>query len=319
MTASASARHVVFGAGQVGPHLANLLADQGHDVAIVSRSGRPAGPRVQAIAGDALDAGFCAAVTRGAAVVYHCMNPKYAATVWEQQLPPIQRNLIAACGTAGARLVMLDNVYALGRPVGAPLREDTPARPVSRKGAARARLAEELAEAHRSGQVRAVTGRASDFFGPGGTQTMFEQRFWTRVLTGKSAQVLVDPDTPHTYHFIPDVAAGLATLGAADDNAYGTTWMLPCAPAVTTRELVGMFARAVGHDVTVSRLPRWLFGLLTPFVPIFRELDEMLYQWDGPFIVDDRRFRERFGVTATPLEEAARQTVAWAREAFGRA
>ena len=68
---------------------------------------------------------------------------------------------------------------------------------------------------------------------------MFERRFWTRVLAGKSGQVFVNPDTPHTYHFIPDVAAGLAALGRADDAACGRCWMLPCAPAVTTRELVG--------------------------------------------------------------------------------
>ena len=30
-------------------------------------------------------------------------------------------------------------------------------------------------------------------------------------------------------------------------------------------------------------------------VPIFREFDEMLYQWDAPFIVDDGRFRRRSG------------------------
>lgn len=318
MPAATPLRHVVFGAGQVGPVLARQLAANGHDAVIVSRSGRGTPSGVRAVAGDAMDATFCAATIRGAAVVYHCMNPKYEAAAWETQLPVIQRNLTAACGAAGAHLVMLDNVYGLGRTGGTPMREDTPARPVSRKGALRARLADDLLAAHARGQVRAVRGCASDFFGPGGTQTMFERRFWTRVLNGKSAQVLVDPDTPHTYHFIPDVAAGLATLGGAEDTAYGTTWMLPCAPAVTTRHLVGLFARAVGHDVAVSRLPRWLFGVLKPFVPIFREFDEMLYQWDEPFIVDDQRFRTRFGTTATPLEDAARETVSWARDTFGR-
>ncbi|MCU0255273.1 MAG: NAD-dependent epimerase/dehydratase family protein [Vicinamibacterales bacterium] len=317
MSSSASARHVVFGAGQIGATLARLLADRGHEVVLVSRSGRGAQPGVHAVAGDALDAAACAALARGASVVYHCMNPKYEAATWEAQLPPIQRNLVAACGAAGARLVVLDNVYALGRTAGTPMREDTPARPASRKGAIRARLADDLLAAHARGDVRAVIGRASDFFGPGGTQTMFERRFWKRVLAGKSAQVIVDPDTPHTYHFIPDVAAGLASLGTAGDSAYGSTWMLPCAPAVSTRELIGRFGRALGRDVAVSRLPAWLFAMMKPLVPIFREFDEMLYQWQEPFVVDDRRFREHFGASATALDEAARQTVDWARETFG--
>jgi hypothetical protein len=47
-------------------------------------------------------------------------------------------------------------------------------------------------------------------------------------------------------------------------------------------------------------------------------MNEMLYQWDEPFVVDDRRFRERFGAQPTGLEEAARATLAWARDAYGR-
>jgi hypothetical protein len=35
-------------------------------------------------------------------------------------------------------------------------------------------------------------------------------------------------------------------------------------------------------------------------------------------IVDDRRFRERFGLTPTPAEAAARATIEWARSAYPR-
>lgn len=49
-----------------------------------------------------------------------------------------------------------------------------------------------------------------------------------------------------------------------------------------------------------------------------RELDEMLYQWDEPFVVNDRRFRERFGQTPTPVAEAAAATVPWALRHYDR-
>jgi nucleoside-diphosphate-sugar epimerase len=311
--------HVVFGAGQVGSTLAGQLRASGHRVVIVSRSGSTGGEAgVEAVRGDAMDAAFCTDAARTAAVVYHCMNPKYEARAWAAQLPRIQENLIAAAGRAGARLVVLDNVYSLGRTGGKPMNEDTPDNPCSRKGEIRARLAASLVAAHRRGDVRAVTGRACDFFGPRGVQTMFETRFWTRVLAGKSAQVIANPDTLHTYHYIPDVAAGLATLGGADEAALGGWWMLPAAPAVTTRDLIATFARAIGRDVAVSPVPEWLLRLLMLMVPLFREMSEMRYQWDEPFVADDRRFRSRFGSTATPLDNAARETVAWARSAFGR-
>jgi hypothetical protein len=50
---------------------------------------------------------------------------------------------------------------------------------------------------------------------------------------------------------------------------------------------------------------------------MIREVSEMLYQWDVPFVCVDRRFRERFGAAATPLDQGARATVEWAREHYG--
>jgi hypothetical protein len=40
----------------------------------------------------------------------------------------------------------------------------------------------------------------------------------------------------------------------------------------------------------------------------------MVYQFEEPFLVDDARFRARFGDLATPFDEAARETVEYARE-----
>jgi nucleoside-diphosphate-sugar epimerase len=321
--------HVVFGAGQVGLPLARLLASRGHEVRLVSRSGKPlAGGNggIQVIAADAQDAAACRSAAAGASAVYHCMNPRYEAAAWERELPRIQENLIAAAGSAaggaGARLVVLDNLYAVGRTGGRPMDESTPDAPCSRKGEARARLAAALREAVRRGDVRAVTGRASDFFGPGGVQTQFGERFWTRLLAGKGAEVLGNPDQPHSYHFLPDVAAGLAALGEASEAgsgaSTGTAWILPCTPAGTTRALVAGFAAALGRPVPVRRMPRLMVKGLGLFVPILREVDEMLYQWDEPFVADDRRFRERFGVLPTAPDEAARLTVAWATAAYTR-
>jgi nucleoside-diphosphate-sugar epimerase len=312
--------HVVFGAGQVGLPLARLLASRGHAVRLVSRTGRPVpggAAGIQVVAADARDGPATRAAVEGAAVAYHCMNPRYDAKVWETELPPIQESLVEAAGRAGARLVVLDNLYAVGHTGGRPMDESASDSPCSRKGAARARLATGLRDAVLRGDVRAVTGRASDFYGPGGLQTHFGERFWKLLLAGKGAEVLGNPDNPHSYHFLPDVAAGLAVLGEASDEACGArtcaAWILPCAAAGTTRQLVAGFAAAAGMPVAVKRMPRLLVKFLGLLMPPLREVDEMLYQWDEPFVADDRAFRARFGVLPTAAEDAARQTVAWAR------
>jgi nucleoside-diphosphate-sugar epimerase len=270
------------------------------------------------VTGDATDAVFCAESAKGAAAVYHCMNPPYFAKVWAETLPRLADNLVGAARSSGARLVVLDNLYMHGRPEDGRLDEDTPVAPRSRKGEVRARVAQRLLDAHRRGDVRLVVGRASDFYGPGGTQSHLGDEFWPGVVAGKSGRLAVDPDAVHTYHYIPDVAAGLAALGTAPDDVCGRPWMLPCAPAGTLREIVARLSRHLGRDVALTAMPRWVMKAMGLFVPILRELDEMAYQWEGPFVVDDSRFRARFDVSPTDPGEAARATVDWARRHYSR-
>jgi nucleoside-diphosphate-sugar epimerase len=305
--------HVVFGAGQIGPLLAARLRAAGKRVRVVRRSPAPVPVEgIEAIRADAMDPAAVAEACRGAEAVYHCINSPYFAKVWSETLPRIQTNLVAGAGRAGARLVVLDNLYAYGRTGGRPMNEDTPQAPSSRKGEIRARLHEDLVAAVRRGDVRAAVGRASDFFGPGAWEGSFlGSRFWPRVLDGKTGLLVMDPDARHTYHFTRDVAAGLATLGL--EGADGL-WMLPCAAAVTARELVARCAAALGQPIPIRRVPPLALAAAGLLVPILREVREMAYQWEEPFIVDDARFRARFGDVATPLDEAARETVAYARE-----
>src|SRR6185437_6908300 len=104
----------------------------------------------------------------------------------------------------------------------------------------------------------------------------------------------VNPDAIHTYHYVPDVAAGLATLGTAGDDACGKPWMLPCAPAEPMRALVARFSRHLGREIGLRVMPRWAVKALGVMAPMIGEIGEMLYQWDEPFVIDDQRFRAAF-------------------------
>jgi hypothetical protein len=74
----------------------------------------------------------------------------------------------------------------------------------------------------------------------------------------------------------------------------------------------------MGQELTVGQLPRWVLKTIAVFMPLMRELDEMLYQWDEPFVVDDRRFRERFHLIPAGLDNAASDTVEWAKQHYGK-
>jgi hypothetical protein len=68
----------------------------------------------------------------GSRIAFLVVGLKYDLREWRARWPPIMRNAIEA-KRAGARLVFFDNVYMYGK-VDGPMTEETPFRPVSRKG-----------------------------------------------------------------------------------------------------------------------------------------------------------------------------------------
>ena len=304
-----SETHTVFGAGQVGTLLAKQLAEQGHAVRLVRRG--EAGEAIDGVTwmrGDATDAQFADKACEGATVVYNCANPPDYAR-WEGVLEPLYRSVWRAAGRSGARLVQLDNLYMYGRPAQAPFDESTPMQPCSKKGELRRRLADELFDMHARGEVVATAGRASDFFGPDTPRAMvLRPDVYDRIRAGSTVYVFGDPDTPHSYSYTPDVARGLATLGA-NERAFGRVWHLPVSAQLSTREVIDRFAARCGTTVKVRQVPRFALRILAAFWPLMEAISEMNYQWDIPYLVDDTAFRTTFDKDATPLDQAIGETL----------
>ena len=314
--ANDKALHVVFGAGQIGVPLALELVRRGHEVRVVRRSpgNPPAGATLRT--GDAGDPTFVAEATQGAAAIYHCMNPNYSASQWSRELPRWRIALLTAAARQNARVVLLDNLYMLGRPNGARLSEASPIAPCSKKGEIRAWEWQAWLAAHHKGDVRVTCGRGSDFYGPGATQSYFGDAFMPKALGSGVAFTLTRLDTPHSYHYTLDVAAGLATLGEANDDAYGRWWMLPAAAAESTQAMIDRLGSGLGQELKVQAMPTLAMKGLALFMPLLRELGEMGYQWSEPFVTDDRAFRDRFASQPTSLDDGARAMADWARQHY---
>jgi nucleoside-diphosphate-sugar epimerase len=304
--------HVIFGAGPVGSGTARRLAAAGQRVRVVTRSG--SGPEaVERVAADAADPDAVAKVTAGADVVYNCVNPpQYDA--WVKDWPPVAANLLAAAEDSGAVLVTMSNLYGYG-PVDHPMREEDPLASTETKGKIRAAMWADALAAHRAGRVRVTEARASDFFGPGLTDTShLGSLVVPRVLAGKTVRVQASPDQPHTWTYIDDVSRLLAVLGT-DERAWGRAWHVPSGPPLTQRQAVAAVARAAGVPAPkVSGSPRWLFRAGGVFSGQLRELAGVHYQWDRPFVMDSSAATATFTIAPTPQDEAMAATVAWWRE-----
>lgn len=303
-------RHVVFGTGQVGRPLVEQLVAAGHEVVAVNRDGRGALPGASVVGGDACDHAFATRVCAGADVVYFCLNAM-SYDRWSEEFPPLQRAVLTGAASAGARLVVLDNLYAYGPPEGRPLVETMAANPTSAKSATRAAMTEQLLAAQAAGEVEVVIGRASDYFGPGAMRSALGETVFGAALAGRAAQVMGDPAQLHSYSYTPDVAAALITLGTAP-GATGQVWHLPVArPPRTIREVIERVYELAGRQprlLAAGRLTLRALGLVKPEI---REYLHTLYQFTTPWVVDDGKFRAAFGDRATPLDEALATTLAW--------
>jgi nucleoside-diphosphate-sugar epimerase len=308
---NATPPQVIFGTGAIGLATMEALRRRGEPVRMVNRSGTaPVGDDVEVLGGDAGDPAFATAAADGAQVVYQTLNPPYHQ--WVELFPGLQASVLAAAQASGARLVSMENVYLYGPPAGQPLTETRPDSAQTKKGKLRAGMARELQAAHQAGRVQVAIGRASDYFGPrGGAQSMLGDRVIPAALAGKTATVLGDPDQPHTYTYLPDIGEGLAVLGEHPD-APGEVWHLPNDPDTrTTRQLVDTIYQLAGQPKTKLRsTPVLLLRALGVTNPTVRELLELQYEFQEPFVVDSTKIAAKLDVHATPLDQALADTLA---------
>lgn len=304
--------HVIVGAGPVGSATASLLAERGERVRVVTRRGT--GPRhanIELVAADAGDAAALRRLAAGAVALYNCANPPYHR--WPTDWPPIASALLSAAESSGAVLVTANNVYGYG-PVDVPMTEDLPFDPPTVKGRVRAQMWHDALAAHTAGRIRATEARASDYLGPGAA-SMFTLMVLPRVLAGKRAKVPADLDAPHSWSYPGDVARTLVAL-AGDERAWGRPWHVPTDRPVSIRDLATRAAILAGAPTPkLSRMPMALLRLGGLFNPTARELPELAYEFDRPFILDSTRTTATFGIEPTPLDEVLRSTVAAAVQA----
>ncbi|SNT49477.1 Nucleoside-diphosphate-sugar epimerase [Streptosporangium subroseum] len=304
--------HVVLGAGgAIGSSVVRELAARGHRVRAVNRSGRvPALPGVEAHRGDITSAEGAKAACDGAHVVYHCAAPAYQR--WVEEFPRMTDAVREGAVASGAKLIFADNLYMYG-PVSTPMTEDMPYAARNPKGRVRAEMSEALLADHRSGRLRVAIGRASDYYGPGGVNTVVGATVFGAALQGKVARWVGPLDQPHSFSYLPDIARGLVTLGD-DVRADGQAWHLPAAEPLTGRRFLDLVFAELGRPVKAAPLGRFMQRALGLVNPTVRALGETWYQRDRPFVTDASRFTRTFGpFTVTPNPDAVAATLDWYR------
>lgn len=304
--------HVIFGTGPVGTTIAQQLSAQGKRVRAVNRSGKGHLPAaVELVKGDAMNLETVRQISQDATVVYNCMHAPYQH--WPQILPTLQHNMIEGAASAEAKLVVIDTIYMYGQMHGEVMTENTPHAATTRKGRLRAEMVKNYLQAHQSGKVRVVIGRAADFFGPEVLDSSLGDRVFPQILKEQAATILGKSKLIHSFTYMPDIAKGLITLGQHEE-ALGQEWHLPTIADKTPQQIIKLLEHELGRSIKIRPIPKIVIRALGLFNPFMREYVELFYQHTEPQIVDSSKIARAFNLYPTPIEEALHQTVEWYRK-----
>jgi nucleoside-diphosphate-sugar epimerase len=303
--------HVVTGAGPVGSTVALQLADAGQQVRLLTRSGSgPDHPSIERRQVDVSQPDALAEAFAGATAVHHCIHGSaYDARVWRDELPRAERAVLEAAGRVGAVVVFPESLYSYG-PVEGPITEDTPRTATGGKLGVRTDL---LAQREAS-TTPTVSVAASDFYGPRVRNAHAGERMVPTVLAGRTMRVLGSLDQPHSFTYVPDLAAAMIEAARRED-LWNSFLHAPTSAPVTQQSLVEMVATAGGVPVPrTSAIPPWVLRASGLVSREMRELAETSYMFTEPFVLDSTASEHRLGLAPTPMADAIARTVAWWRE-----
>jgi nucleoside-diphosphate-sugar epimerase len=189
--------------------------------------------------------------------------------------------------------------------------EEAPMNPPSKKGQVRFAITQKLLNEISAGNINALVARSADFYGPAVATSMLNETVYKNLKKGKKAQWMADATKIHSFTYVPDAAKATALLGNTPD-VFNQVWHVPTSTEkLTGADWITLFAKHLNVAPRYTTFSKGMIKLLGLFIPVLRELHEMLYQYDRDYFFNSEKFMRRFpDFKATSYDEGVRQTVA---------
>jgi nucleoside-diphosphate-sugar epimerase len=239
--------------------------------------------------------------------IFHGINYPY--NEWFGNMDIVTEKIIKAATQHKAMIIFPGNVYNYGNlPV---IKEDSPQNPCSAKGALRVALEKKMYDAAMAGKCEVLTVCLPDFWGKNVLNDGIKPIF-INALQGKAVPYIVRTDIPHQLVFTKDAAEIMVRLMQRgltkpyENYNYGGQ-IFP-----TMKSLLNQISRVANAPEKITVYPAWLFSILGLFMPIMKEIKEMLYLFGGTVLLEDSKVRAIFPTfKETPLNDAIEETLTW--------
>ena len=296
--------------GTIGVELAHLLPKYTDKVRLVSRNPQSVKGNEELFPADLTNKEDVMKAVEDSQVAYLTAGLPYSAKIWEKQWPLVMSHVIEACKQHHCKLVFFDNIYMYDPGHLPHMDENTPINPSSKKGKVRARIAQMILDKVEKGSLTALIARSADFYGPRiENNGMIREMIFKKLAAGEKANWLCSLSCKHSVTYTPDAAAATTLLGNTED-AYNEVWHLPTAPNPPTGgEWIDLIANEMNVKPRQQVAPKLLVHVMGLFMPLMKEMVEMLYQYDRDYIFDSKKFEERFDFKPTPYLEGIKQIV----------
>lgn len=296
--------------GAIGIELAKALKEFTSEIRLVSRNPKKVNTTDELRSADLLNVADVRKAVQGSSVVYVTVGFHYSIKVWKESWPKLITNVITACKEHNCKLVFFDNIYMYDSNNLNGMTEGTPIKPPSKKGKIRAEIAKMIMDDVREGKLTALIARSADFYGPEILNTsMLTETVFKPLSNGKKANWMSSVNFKHSFTYTPDAGKATALLGNTED-AYNQVWHLPTAAnPFTGKAWIEAIAKEIGVKPKYQAAPKFLVRIIGLFVPIMREMVEMMYQYDRDYVFDSGKFEKRFDFKPTPYIDGIREIV----------
>jgi len=296
--------------GAIGIELAKALKEYTNDILLVSRNPKKVNTTDKLISADLLKISDVKKAVQGSKVDYVTVGFPYSLKIWKKNWPILISNVIEACKEHNSKLVFFDNIYMYDSNFLDGMKEDTPINPPSNKGEIRAKIAKMIMDEVKTGKLKTLIARSADFYGPSIQNTsMLTETVFKNLSNGKRANWMGSVNFKHSFTYTPDAGKATAILGNAED-AFNQVWHLPtAADPFTGRKWIELIAKEMGVKPKYQTAPKFMLRILGLFIPIMKEMVEMIYQYDRNYVFDSSKFEKRFDFKPTPYIDGIKEII----------
>lgn len=286
--------------GNFGSQMALALKAQGYKIKALIRNKTKAPKWLDEehlTIGDATDRSKVLSAASGVDLIVYALNPSYQR--WHIEALPLLEPAVSVVEELGIRLLFPGNVYNFA-PTESLIDEAHAKNPITDKGEIRVAMETRLLKASEQG-AKVTIIRAGDFIGPNAHSTWLDM-----ILKEKKGQVKIsfphDENHIHFWSYLPDLCANAAQLMEKPQAAF-EVWH-DTGLALSRADWQQAFDDN-GQAVKFTNFAWWAFKLISPFVPLLKEVMKMKYLWEQPVILDGGKMKRALGdqYKATELTE----------------